>query len=784
MRLTFLQAPVPLTKSFTKQSDGTIKKSSYPNAYEVTSIEEDAKDLRDMAALLTKHAALGHCLVKGNPTRSLVSESRAGTTDSNAVSDWIVLDVDGVPNVSTIDDFLKAIRLEDISYVVQWSASYGIENKDLRAHVFMRLDKPLAAPLIKQWLVQLNHTVSMLKDAMSLTKTGNAISWPLDISACQNDKLLYIAPPLLKGVKNPIKGPRIAYVRKSSETLIVPGTINSTAQNRELTAKRINELRSALGFPDRKTTYKMHGNMEVMLKPDSCIVSDMKIERGFVYFNLNGGDSWGYFHPEDNPDYIQNFKGEPTYVTKDLLPEYWQQLTQQAVRVSSQGVTYLAFCDRKTGAYWRGTHDAQTDVLELNEARNETQVRHFAKQHGMPLGDFIPEWDLMFDPKDNVRVDVANKSVNLFQPTVYMQAPLKKVTACPKTILKVIHHALGSNQAITDHFLNWVAYILQNRDRTKTSWVLHGTQGTGKGILANKIIRPLFGQAQTAMRRMEEFNEPYNGFMEKCFVVFVDEMQAKAMLNERGVMAKLFNFITEENVTIRVMRMPAYEARNYTNWIFASNKSDPVAIDKEDRRFNVGAYQPNKLVITQAEVEVLIPKELQAFHDYLMTLVVDAEAAGTPIESTDRNNMISISESSIDTVGSALIEGNFEFFVDLLPTTTAYQGNQMEFNKVENYVDVLKSVIARTKDGACNISRDELRTLFDYAVGGMPASPNKFTSLLKHHRIHTIKVWVDTKAVYGLRVDWKDTARFPEYADTISPGKMVTTKPKLKVVSK
>jgi hypothetical protein len=782
MLLTFLQAPIPLTKSFIKQADGTIAKSSYPNAYEVTTISETAKDMNAFAALLIKHAAAGHCLLKGNPTRALVCESRAGTTDSSAVTDWIVLDIDGVDNVSTVDDFLTAVGLIDVSYVVQWSASYGIENKKLRAHVFMQLTRPLAAPLIKQWLIQLNHDTPLLKNAMTLTKTGHALSWPLDITACQNDKLLYIAPPLLKGIKDPLKGNRITYVKKINDALSIAGTINSTQQNRELNHKRIAELRAVDGLPPRKQTYKMHGNTEVMVRPDTCVVTDMKVERGFVYFNINGGDSWGYFHPEDNPDYIYNFKGEPAYVTKELLPDYWAQLTSQAVRVSSQGVTYLAFCDRRTGAYWRGTHDAQSDTLDIYVAKNETQVRHFAKQHGLPLGDFIPEWDLVFDPNDNVRVDTANRSVNMFQPTVYMQAPAKKQPTCPKTIYRVIHHALGGDAAITAHFINWVGFILQYRDRTKTAWVLHGTQGTGKGILMNLILRPLFGEMQTAARRMEEFNEQYNDFMEKCFIVFVDEMQAKAMNNERGVMAKLFNFITEAKVTIRMMHKNAYEIRNYTNWIFASNKSDPVAIDREDRRFNVGIYQPNKLIISQQDIEKTIPGELQAFHDYLMQLQIDVKQAGTPIDSVDRNNMISISESSIDTVGSALLGGNFEFFIDLLPTTDAYKTNAMEMNKAENYRSVLKDVMARTKeDGVCNISRDELRTVFDYAVGNIPASPNKFTSLLKHHRIHWTKVWIDSKAVYGMRIEWKDIKHWPAYETTITPP-AVTPKQKLKAV--
>jgi hypothetical protein len=779
MKLTFLQAPQALTKSYVRKADGSIVKSSYPNVYEVTTIEEEAHDLADMERLLKRHAALGHCLLKGNPTRRLNMESRAGSTDSNADTDWIVFDIDGLKDVASIEAFLKAVRIEDVSYIVQFSASYGIENFDLRAHVYMRLDKPMPAMLVKQWLIGLNHSVSVLRDAMTLTRTGNAIRWPLDISACQNDKLLYIAPPVLKGIKDPFGSGtlktlgRIAHIRRAHATLSVPTAINSTAQNRALSDKRIAELRAILGYPARKTSYRMHGNTEVMNKPDACLVSSVKTERGFVYFNLNGGDSWGYYHPENNPEFIHNFKGEPSYVTRELLPEYWQSLTSQAVRTSSLGITYLAFCDRKTGLYWRGTYDCARDELDLNLARNETQVRHFAKQHGMPLGDFIPEWDLLFDPHaaTATRVDATKKIVNLFQPTRYMlNQGTKKIKTCPPTIRKIIHHALGSSSETTERFMNWLAYILQRRDRARTAWIMHGVPGTGKGILMNKILRPLFGQSQTAARRADDLNEPYNAYLEQCFIVFVDEIEARALINERGVMSNLKNFITEQFITVRAMYAAAHEVRNYTSWLFASNKTDPVIIERDDRRFNTGIYQTVKLAITDHEIDTLVPAELQAFHDYLAQYAVDALAATTPAESLERNNMISMSQSSIDTVGSHLIEGNFEFFVDLLPTTSAYQSNALEFNKVENYTDVLKNIIARTRpDGTCNISRDELRTMFQYAIGNIPESPNKFTSLLKYHRMHTTKVWVDNKAVYGLQTTWKDAAGFNAYSALLNP---------------
>lgn len=799
MDITFLEASVSLTKSYTRNADQTITKTPYPMTWEFTSHAVTVATIDDFRLALQKHAARGMCLLKGNVTKPLVKESRAGSTDSNGLTEFVVLDLDGLPESYTLTDtqgiehtvkvtlatFLAALGLEGISHIVQWSASYGIENNKLRAHLFFMLDKPMAAPLLKQWLIQLNHQVVMLNMAMGLTTTGNAISWALDISACQNDKLIYIAPPVLKGIKDPMgKTPRISLVRGQFDKLSIAHQINSHAKNKELTHKRLDQLREAASLPKRKTTYKMHGTTEVMVRPDSCTITDMKQERGFVYFNLNGGDSWAYYHPETNPDYIFNFKGEPAYLTKELLPDYWNELTSAGARANSAGQTFLAFCDRATGTYWRGTFDAPTDTLDLYVAKNETQVRHFAKQHGLPLGDYIPEWDLVFDPHDNVRVDFTNKVVNQFQLTSFMKAQARQVTQCPKTILKVITHVLGGDQAIIDHFLNWIACILQNRDRTKTAWVWHGVPGTGKGILFSRVLRPIFGKQQTTAQNMESLSEAYNHWMQSSFLVFIDEVQTKSLDNERGVSAKLRNYITEELVPMRAMYQGTREVRNFTNWIFASNMSDAVVIENNDRRYNVAKYQPLKLAISDKELEQL-DKELQAFHDYLLYYNVDKIKAGTVLDTTDRQTMISISESSVDTVGSAILDGRFGFLMEQLPSsTTNIASDRKMLNDTEDYKTVLKSLLARTdrNNGACNIARDELRVIFTYVVGGMPTTPNKFTSLLKHHRIHMGDVWINNGhsagKERGIKTTWTDLSDWQTYLDIFNPPAQVTKRVK------
>jgi len=784
MLFTFLKAPVALTKSYVKLPDGTIEKTSYPNVWEVTSISEQATTLAELEVHLNYHAANGNCLLKGLVQRPLIAESRKGSTDRNAATDWLCLDIDGIDTSGgkvTPDTILTDIGLGDVSYILQWSGSMNIGSTALRCHIFIMLAKAVSAPLVKQWLIQKNHAVPVLQTHQALTKTGNCLTWGLDITACQSDKLIYIAPPVLKNIKNPLgRLPRISLVMKAKATYDLLATpINSTTQNRTLTDARVLALRDQAGLPKRKLNYKVVGAHEILVKPDGCIATEIKQDRGFVYFNLNGGDSWAYYHPEDNPDYIFNFKGEPTYLTKELLPDYWASLQGTGHRVSSKGLAYLAFCDRLTGQYWKGTYDAANDVLDVTLAKTLVILKDWAKENGLPL-DIVPEWDLSFDPHDTVRVDFANKTINTFQLTQYMKAVAKEVKAPPPTIFKVIHNALGSDNDITEHFMNWLAYILQERDRTLTSWVLHGTTGTGKGILMHRILRPLFGFNQTTVRRMEEFKQPYNAYMKQCFLVFVDEVQTKALLDENGIMANIKNFITEPYCTIRSMYASAVECRNYTNWIFASNKPDPIQIDREDRRTNVGKYQTKKLGMTDKELDKL-EKELQAFHDYLLCYAVDKLAASTPLDTEDRETLISISETALDTVASALINGNMDFFLDQLPTGDSYKTNMLNLNKVEDYRKVIHDVLIRTDalTGKVNIARDELRTLFEYTVGKTPESPNKFTSLLKHHRIHVKKVWMDGRTVNGFAVDFKDIKNFGVYLkDHFSSPAKKTTKVK------
>lgn len=770
MDVVFLKADKPIIKSYELNEKRELVKHSYPHIHNFTSIPVSVQGLHEFSTQLTHHAKQGHCLLKGAINRPLENESRAGSTDRDTPTQWVCLDVDGVQGFETLDDFLAAIGCHGVDYIVQWSSSMGLEaDSGLRCHVFMMLDKEAHPHLLKLWLMHLNLSVPALAGQLQLTKTGNSLLWPLDITTCQNDKLLYIAPPLLgKGIKDPYpSNKRIQHVRfpQGRTTLLLPYPIPTIDALREQMDVRINELRVTAGMSKRKKTkYKYNGSVEYIVSPDTATITGIKTERGFTYFNLNGGDSWGYYHPEDDATFIYNFKGEPAYRTADLLPEYWSKIQPEIGTPNAQGLIVLAFRDFQSSTYYNGTFDQATNKLKLAAARSETQLRHFMRQHNQTLGEFVPDWDLIWEPKNPLVVDLPNQKLNTYQPSELLSptATLPRAPKnCPSTINKVITHVLGDDPATVAYFMNWLASIVQDMEMTGTAWVLQGCQGTGKGVLYNHILAPLFGHQNTVAKRMEEIESEFTGFLENKLIVFIDEIEKSKDIYQSKVDAKLRTLIAEPEISIRKMHMLPYMVKNYCNMIFASNQPTPVDIPPDDRRFNVGLFQAQPLRITPKEIYTDIPAELPAFVSFMRAYKVNTALLRTPLINEAKKTLISTNRTALDTVVDAIAAGDLAFFWDHLPSSKQVATDNLTALKLQGFRSLLISLVTTLSD---RLTRDELYILFDWCVGNIPHSPNKFAALLKHHRVHLEQVWKHERNVRGVRVTWKPDAEWLEQA--------------------
>ena len=743
MELTFLEADVYLSKAFTPTS-----KSSYPHAYEFTSHTHSISSIEEMHSLTVRHASLGHCLLKGHINKALKEESRAGSTDSYTYTELVCLDIDGLKVAATdakaaVQEIVRKLGIDNVDHLVQLSSSQlTLDTSTINAHIFLMCES-ISPGQLKLWLKQLN--LDLYKDDLALTKSKSALRWGLDITTCQNDKLLYIAPPVCKPPELDQIPPtdRIYLIKKEKRRITSPPLLDS-AQIQQREIEHINYLRKAEGLPKRKFQQKEANGQRYLPNPSECEVTGVKTERGFTYLNLNGGDSWGYFHPDDNYEFVSNFKGEPTYKTSELLPEYYRlakQATQKLVRSQHQTKLFLAFRDFETGMYYNGyvdQTDPQAPELTIAPAKSERQIHDFLLNYGQPLPDAIPLWKVEFDPTKNYVVDLNTHSLNMFKKSTYMIKTDPTVNKPPSNpiptpvINKLLLHAIGSSELV-EYFINWISFCYQYRTAPTTAWIWHGVQGTGKGLIFSRILRPLFGDANVVQKRMTELEDRFNEHLANSLIVNIDEAHISNSGKSGMIMADLKNQITEPKITIRKMRQAAQTVDNRAGFLFFSNMSTPVEVERTDRRFNVGLFQQEPLNITPQEVDH-IQNELLSFAYQLQHHPVDITNVRTPILNDAKREIIEGSLHAAESISQALQKGNLEELWDNLPIDhiNPSKASHIGYSGIiptQKYIDLVYDLV-RTRRSA--LHRDELYILFEYNVGKVKPEPKRFSKYLSH----------------------------------------------------
>lgn len=756
--LYFLEAAVPLTKTITP-----THKLPYPLVKNFTSHAEEVTTPVEFFKAVQKHAAKNHCLLKGAITRPLTNEPRANTTRSNDETEWVCLDFDRF-ETHNIEEQLAAMDLGDVSYVLQYSASHGLPENEgtVSAHVFMLLSEAVQAPALKSWLMGQN--LSLFRDELRLSRDKNQLSWPLDITTCQNDKLLYVAKPVFKGCDDPLEASRIQFITKPLPTIPVERLAERHMDALKNEARdALNKLRKAEGLKPRIAGTSWVSGKEVLNKPTVASVTGIKDAGDWIRLNLNGGDSWAYCHPKENFELIYDFKSDSWYKTKELLPEYYQDLKSQQEELNAtpteDGDLILAFRDLRTASYFNGFWNPGERKLELYPAKNETQLDHWMRSHGRTIGDFIPVWDMSYNPREDWTVDEEAHRINTFQTTPYFYVEPQSNDKWP-TILKIICHMLGENKAerteLVEHFLNWFAAIFQREFKPLTAFVCHGNEGTGKGYFANKIAAVLLGHTNFTSKTVGDIEDTFNAFLANKLFCFVDEVDVDDFREKGRVTARLRNWITEPTFSIRDMRKVAADMPNYVSFLFSSNRPQPVFIPQSDRRYNVGNFQAQKLPRPDDNA---VENELMSFAEFLAAYKVNRDKANTPLHTEERQNIQNISLTSAEETARTIINGDLgslwlartdERLLRESGVVNAVTQNAQAYNVL---IDRLIQEALVNTNGV--ITRDELLVLFQYNVGGVPTSPNKFTSFLRHKSITTKRLRKNGELVYGMEVKWK-----------------------------
>jgi len=421
----------------------------------------------------------------------------------------------------------------------------------------------------------------------------------------------------------------------------------------------------------------------------------------------------------------------------------------------------LGFRNEYDDNYYIGIYDAESDTANVKQTSNLTKLHHFMVEHGETPPDVIPTWRYEFRFDVPYTIDVENKFLNKYQPPGYMRLEPYKGTKVPPTIKQLIQHVLNDNGEVYEHYINWLAFIYQYREKPGTAWLVHGTQGTGKNLLFSRVLSPVFGFEYCKTSPLDALEDQFNQQFEEAVLVLISEADVEAVRNQRRVMERLRELITDTPISIRPMRGTRYDARSFTSLMMSSNQPASLDIDEEDRRINVAPRQ-DEAIRPSDEFLNNLDDELAMFAAHMASVTVDTQAVRRPIQTEARRRLQLISGNSQTDVSSALLDGNLDFFLELMP-----EANRMDASAsilADSYKKIVDEMCRHAVEGTEHrLSRNQLHVIFDYCLDTVPGSSHKFTKFLRYRGIYTERMRKDGELCYGIAAKWQPTEIVFEY---------------------
>ncbi|MGH1373585.1 MAG: primase-helicase family protein [Cellvibrionaceae bacterium] len=741
-------------------------------------VPTSASGLLDKVKLLKEHAAAGHCYLKGTLLKELEKESRASQTDNEAATHNVVFDIDGI----LLDRFELPEQLDDtdirqiaervvqflpptfrdVSYIVHASGSMGMKGNKISLHMDFMLDEPIYPQQLKRYLQRLNFAIPEFQSQLDLTATGTALRYKLDVSLADNSRLIFIGNPIFTEIANPIPDPdhRIFLVEKVSaaahlsdkERGITQAAITKDVQKHLLA---IRENRGLGKLTAKTSAIKRDGAIHhVVINPDGCQMDFSYEKQKYIYYNINGGDSNAYYVHRDDPTIVWNFKGEQPFLFEQADPETYQAHVDKFVagREELEGVlppTPIGFRDRLTNQCYQGLVDRVNNRLVNVDATDRQGIADWLTQYDSPVPENVPVWDYIFDPTDPRVVDIPNKFINKHSPSLLLQTPkeipdeliglqrgeavrIKEI--CPN-IWNLLESVCGNGEAELEHFVNWLAFIVNEKNKSGTAWVMHGIQGTGKGVLFEYVLKPLFGRHAMQLRP-ENLDEMFNNWMEESILVMLDEFNFKHSKSREALLAKMKNYITEPEVTIRGMRQNTRTMKSFANFIICSNDHDILRPDETDRRYNICPRQEKRLFDQFPEMSTNIRQRLTAEVPYFASVLsqfnYDEDQVRVALENDAKKSLRAAARTVVEDFVAAIKHGDFDYFVQILEME-----DEVEINSPTPAAKAaVRTWLAQYESNydAINVWTEQLRMVYDALVGRRHGlSSEQFSKMLRRN---------------------------------------------------
>jgi len=194
--------------------------------------------------------------------------------------------------------------------------------------------------------------------------------------------------------------------------------------------------------------------------------------------------------------------------------------------------------------------------------------------------------------------------------------------------------------------LKWLAYPIQHQGaKMRTALIMHGPQGVGKNLFF-ETYASIFGKYGRVIGQTE-IDDKFNDWASGKLFMIADEVVARQELFH--IKNKIKALITGETIRINPKNVAAHDERNHVNIVFLSNETQPLVLEKDDRRFCV-VWTPPKMT---ENIYADISEEIEfggaaALHDYLLNVdLADFNEHSKPPMTRSKQDLIDINLDSV-----------------------------------------------------------------------------------------------------------------------------------------
>lgn len=293
-------------------------------------------------------------------------------------------------------------------------------------------------------------------------------------------------------------------------------------------------------------------------------------------------------------------------------------------------------------------------VMSLGAVRADYTPELTSKWQEHPLRNTVEAKNLVFDPTQTVDL---NSHVNIFFG--WPLTPKENIDLV-NPIIELIYSLAGEDHPdlVVPFILRWLAYPLQHPGaKMQTALLVFGEkQGTGKSLLFDTIVRPIYGEYGTTVGQ----HQLESGFTDwrsrKLYTLFEEVLSRDDKFSHNGTLKYM---ITGKKMQVNPKNLPLREEENHMNCVFLSNEPQPIPIELEDRRFLVvQARNIRDKAFYESVVHAVENGGIEAFYHYLLNFPLDDFNPHTkPPMTRAKERVIAFGRASWDAFHSAWRDG-------------------------------------------------------------------------------------------------------------------------------